>query len=245
MPVALSRGRWSNSYDSHFEHTPRNTLAYIFLRSLIVVSLLFGQELSAYEVSLSPTAIHDAYVLGQRNDYATAEFVAPYVKQISATGADGPRRADIQILTPYSQIVDESRRHATDYNEDQATKNYQRRGNIVTVSVVLIFPAAYPKQHEKTSAVTRPCEVPALQAENFWRNFKFVVKQRGKILALHSARHEPVYSSQTGNEASALDGATVWLDFDASDVASEKTTVEITTPACKLITATFDLKVLR
>jgi hypothetical protein len=160
-----------------------------FVRLLITSSYLVGQELSAYEVPLSPVSVHDAYVLGQRNDHATAEFVAPYVKQITATGADGPRRADIQILTPYSQIVDESRRNATGYNEDQATKNYQRRGNIVTVSMVLIFLAAYPKQHEKSSPATKPCEVPALQPENFWRNFKFAVKQRESVgITLHQKR---------------------------------------------------------
>lgn len=58
--------------------------------------------------------------------------------------------------------------------------------NIVMVSVVHIFPAAYPKERERSSAVTRACEVPALQFQNFWRNFQFVVKQRGKILALRS-----------------------------------------------------------
>ena len=74
-------------------------------------------------------------------------------------------------------------------NEDQATKNYQRRGNIVTVSVVLIFLAAYPKQHEKSSPATKPCEVPALQPENFWRNFKFAVKQRESVgITLHQKR---------------------------------------------------------
>ena len=216
-----------------------------FLRLVIALSFLLGQELSAYEVPLSPRSIHDAYVLGQRNDHLTAEFVAPYVKQITATGADGPRRADIQILTPYSQIVDEFRRNAPDYSEDQAIKNYQRRGNIVTVSIVLIFPTAYPKPQDKSSPATNPCEIPALRPENFWRNFQFVVKQRGKALALRSIRSEPVYSSQAGDAASALDGATVWLEFDAKDVASETTTVEITTPACKLITSMFDLKALR
>jgi hypothetical protein len=35
------------------------------------------------------------------------------------------------------------------------------------------------------------------------------------------------------------------LELEAQDVASETATVEITTPACKLITATFDLKALR
>ena len=48
-----------------------------FLRLVIALSFLLGQELSAYEVPLSPGSIHDAYVLGQRNDRLTAEFVAP------------------------------------------------------------------------------------------------------------------------------------------------------------------------
>ena len=225
-------------------HPNRHTsISYIgFLAAAIY---LIGFETRAYEVPLSSQSIHEAYVLGQRNDRATSDFVSPYVKQISATGADGPRRADIEILTPYSQIVDESRRNPPGYSEEQAVENYHQRGNTVMVSVVLIFISAYPKQHDNSTAATTPCKVPALQPESFWQNFRFVVKQRGKILALRSIGQEPVYSSQAGNEAPALDGAKVLLELEAQDVASETATVEITTPACKLITATFDLKALR
>ncbi len=100
----------------------------LYLKFLVVTILLVGLEGRAYEIPLSPQSIHEAYVLGQRNDHATAHFVFLYVKQITATGADGPRLADIQILTPYSQIVDESRRNPTDYSEEQAIKNYYQRG---------------------------------------------------------------------------------------------------------------------
>jgi hypothetical protein len=44
---------------------------------------------------------------------------------------------------------------------------------------------------------------------------------------------------------SVLDGTTVWLEYDAKDVASEDTAVKVTTPDAKTITATFDLKKLR
>ena len=141
--------------------------------------------------------------------------------------------------------MDESRRNPAGYSEEQAIKNYHQRGNTVMVCVVLIFTSAYPKQHDNSTAATVPCKVPALQPDSFWQNFHFVVKQRGKILHLRSTRHEPVYSSQSGTDASVLDGAKVSLELQAQDVASETTTVEITTPACKLITATFDLKALR
>jgi len=218
------------------------SISYIGLTAAI---WLAGFEARAYELSLSPQSIHEAFVLGQRNDRATSDFNLPYVKQISATGADGPRRADIEILTPYSQVVDESRRNLPGYSEEQAVKNYHQRGNTVMVTVLLIFTSAFPKQHDNSTAVTTPCKVPALQPESFWQNFQFAVKQRGKVLPLRSTRHEPVYSSQAGTEASALDGARVVLELDSRDVASEMTTVEITTPACKLITAKFDLKALR
>lgn len=224
---------------------PKRHISISYIGFLAATICLLGFEVRAYEVPLSPQSIHEAYVLGQRNDRATSDFVAPYVKQISATGADGPRRADIEILTPYSQIVDESRRNSPGYSEEQAIKNYNQRGNTVMVGVVLIFTSAYPKPHENSTAATTPCKVPALQPESFWQNFHFVVKQKGKILPLRSTRHEPVYSSQAGNEASVLDGAKVVLELAAGDVAPEMTTVEITTPACKLITATFDLKALR
>jgi len=42
-----------------------------------------------------------------------------------------------------------------------------------------------------------------------------------------------------------LDGATIWLEYDAKDVASEETLIEVLTPESKTITATFDLKSLR
>jgi hypothetical protein len=224
---------------------PKRHISISYIGFLAATICLIGFEGRAYEVPLSLQSIYEAYVMGQRNDHATSDFVSPYVKQVSATGADGPRQADIQILTPYSQIVDESRRNPPGYSEEQAIKNYHQRGNTVMVSVVLIFTSAYPKQHDNSTAATIPCKVPALQPESFWQNFRFVVKQRGKILTLRSARHEPVYSSQAGNEAPVLDGAKVLLELEAQDVASETATVEITTPACKLITATFDLKALR
>jgi hypothetical protein len=42
-----------------------------------------------------------------------------------------------------------------------------------------------------------------------------------------------------------LDGATVWLQYDAKDVASDKIVVEVITPDAKAIATTFDLKSLR
>ena len=64
----------------------------------------------AYEPTLTPAALHDAYVLGQRNDQTTAEFLDPYAKQVTGTAEGGtPHLSEIEVLTPFAQVVDESR----------------------------------------------------------------------------------------------------------------------------------------
>jgi hypothetical protein len=215
---------------------------YFYL--LLGIMVFTNLHVYAYELSLNSASVHEAFLLGQRNDRSTAEFVEPYVKHITATGADGPRRAEIQVLTPFLQVLDESLRHAADYTEERATKDYLARGDVFIVSVALFFPGAYPKSGNNPAS-TETCKIPALRPENFWKNFQFDVKQRGRSLPVRSQTNEPVYSSQTSGAPAALDGATVSLQFDAKDVSSEMTTVEVTTPACKLITANFDLKLLR
>src|ERR1700761_4476485 len=87
--------------------------------SLAMITLPGAQ---AYEPTLASSALHDAYVLGQRNDQTTAEFLDPCSKQ--TTGAvDGgtPHLSDIEILTPFAQVVDESRRKGSSgFSEQQA-----------------------------------------------------------------------------------------------------------------------------
>src|ERR1700743_3222375 len=79
----------------------------------------------AYEASLSPWALHDAYVLGQRNDQTTAEFLDPYAKQTTGTVDGGtPHLSEIEVLTPFSQVVDESRRKGSGGFSEQHARAY-------------------------------------------------------------------------------------------------------------------------
>ncbi len=228
---------------SHTRAEKRRCSCGCLSTSLLVPCFLLTQTLKAYEVPLSPASVHEAYVLGQRNDKATADFEAPYINQV--TEADGPYRADIQILTPYSHVVDQSGQNTSGYSEQQAIKDYHQRGDIVVVRVLLTLPAAYPRQEKQSGPAVVPCENTALRPEHFWQNFQFIVKQHGKVLASRSFKNQPIYSSPTKDAAAVLDGATVWLEYDAHDVASEATIVEILTPDCKTIRASFDLKKLR
>ena len=65
------------------------------------------------------------------------------------------------------------------------------------------------------------------------------------MLAPRSIHNTPVYSAATKSAPSSLDGQTVWLEYDAKNVASDEILVEVTTPDAKMVTTNFDLKKLR
>lgn len=198
------------------------------------------------EVPLTPTAVHEAYILGQRNDQATASFLNPYFKQITDT-AESPHIAEIQILTPFAQVVDLSR-STSGYTEQQAASEYHQRGDTIVVRIVLMLPAAYPKSEDHSPAAPAPqspAPNTAMRPENFWQNFRFATKQRGKTIATRFIHNKPIYSAPTKDTPASLDGATIWLEYDAKDLAAEETEVEVTTPDSKTIHATFDLQKLR
>ena len=213
--------------------------------SLVVAISLFLAQARAYELPLDARALHEAWELGQRNDQVTGNFLAQYLKRISG-GENDPYTAEIQILTPYAQVVDRSRQKTTSYSEEQAVLDYRQHGNTILINIVIMLPAAYPT----TGTDSRTTNPPAansrvVRPENFWQNFQFNVKQNGKAIPSRSIRNKSIDSSATKGAPAALDGANVWLEFDAKDVASEETIVEVVTPEARMISATLDLKKLR
>jgi hypothetical protein len=203
----------------------------------------------AYLTHLDETSIHEAYILGQRNDKSTGDFLVNYESEITEA-QNGAHIAEIELLTPYAQIVDKVRQKTgTGYSEDQATQDYKSHGNSVKVNVVIMLPAAFPKSEETKEAPTPPpatgSQKSALQPENFWQNFKFSLKQNGKTVPTRSITNQPIHSTATSTAPAVLDGENVWLEYDLKDVASELTTVEVLTPEGKTIKAVFDLKKLR
>jgi hypothetical protein len=213
----------------------------------LAAGLLFSAlSLHAYEAPLAPAALHDAWTLGQRNDQATAEFLAPYSTQVTEGAPTSPHVAEIEILTPFAQLVDQSRQNLSDYSEPQATQAYHQRGDTVIVRIRLMLPAAFPKSQPdaKSPPATRAQTAP-LRNENFWQSFQFAVKQGQRVLTPKSIQNKPIYSAATNSAPSVLDGQTVWLEFESKNVASEEIRVEVTTPDANTAATTFDLKKLR
>jgi hypothetical protein len=203
----------------------------------------------AYESTLTPAALHDAYVLGQRNDQTTAEFFDPYGKEVTGSAEGGtPHLSEIEVLTPFAQVADESRQKLSGFSEQQALQAYHKRGDTVVIRVNLVLPAAYPEKERGAQAPAVPNDpnrTANLRPENFWQKFQFAVKQNGKVIPTRSIHNKPVYSAATKNSASTLDGQTVWLEYDAKNIANDQISVEVNTPDGKTATTQFDLKSLR
>jgi hypothetical protein len=204
---------------------------------------------NAYEKQLDARAIHEAYTLGQRNDKFTGDFLASYLTQITEVQKD-VHIAQIELLTPFAQIVDVSRQKAADgFTEEQAIEYYKTHGNTVNVNVTMMLPSAYPKTAESKEVPTPEpatgAQKSALRPENFWQNFQFNLKQNGKTIPSRRISNQPIYSTATNTAPAVLTGENVWLEYDVKDVASELTSMEVVTPEGKVIKATFDLKKLR
>ncbi len=211
----------------------------------VAVCLCLSKPLGAYEWPLDGQAIHEAWELGQRNDQETGNFLAQYLKKISG-GENDPYTAEIEVLTPYAQVVDQSRQKTTSYSEAQTVLDYHQRGNTILINVVIMLPAAYPTTGKDSRTTNPPKENSrVVRPENFWQSFQINLKQSGKIIPSRSIKQKAIHSSATKGAPAALDGANVWLEFDAKDVASDETIVEVVTPDTKTVSATFDLKKLR
>jgi hypothetical protein len=278
--------------------------------ALTAFLLLCAPRLDAYQTSLDHAALHDAFVLGQRNDQSTGDFLAPYIKQITEGQTTAQHVAEIEILTPFAQAVDDSRKNSAGYTEQQAQQGYQRRGNTIEVSVTLMLPSAYPQPANGNGATSSPnpagsnssapnmpqgpttpppttaapanpsptdqpnqatspapapsaAHVPStaanstagtapmsqastnLKPENFWQKFQFYFKQNGKNIPSKSLLDKPIYSTATTSKPSVLTGTSIWITFDAKDVVSQETVIEVVTPDGQTTSATFDLKKLR
>ena len=110
--------------------------------AVFAVELLFVPFLSAFQSPLSDEDIRDAYFLGQRNDEATARAFLSYLKMLPAPKS-GPYISEVEVYTPYSQLVERSRLHSVGYSAQQATKDYRAAPDSLFVRIRIDFTSTY------------------------------------------------------------------------------------------------------
>lgn len=210
--------------------------------ALLVALLLSPGLLPAFETDLSSEAVRDAYFLGQRRDQKLAAFLASYEHHFPLPKR-GPYISEIEFLTPYAQIIEASR-DTVDYSAQQATLDYQERGDTIKIGVRIEFTATYSVIETLPAGSEGPTST-RLRSRDFWKDFRFGLSQDGRWVDPREVCSEPIYSPDalaSGN----LSGALVWLVYSAKDIRSEQALVEVVTPdGSQKVDTTFDLGNLR
>jgi hypothetical protein len=146
--------------------------------SALTVSLLLIPCAFAFDTPLSPEAIREAYFLGQHNDQSTLSFFNPYIRVLPKPDK-GAYIAEVEVYTPYLQIVEASRRRSMGYSAQQAEQDYRHHHDKLYVRVRIDFTDSYgalelyrsAKADREHSAADQPLP-------DFYRDFRVGLSQR-------------------------------------------------------------------
>ena len=210
--------------------------------ALVTSTLLLSTPALALDTALSDQAVREAYFLGQRTDQKIVDFFSAYTHHLPFPKA-GPYVSEIQLLTPYAQVVELSHQNTAGYSAQQAWKDYQDRGDLIRVRVRLEFTPTYTavalqQKHKRSTEGDRFTP----RALDFWKDndFAYVLRQGEKTIEANAVDGQPIYS-----ENSTFVGAYVWLTYRAEEVDSVKTEVEVFAPGEQHVVSSFDLSSLR
>jgi hypothetical protein len=190
---------------------------------------------AAYEHPLDPTAIRNAYFLGSSNRESVV-FLSTYKKTLPRPQS-GPYIAEMEVRTPFAQVVVSSREHSVGYSPMQAEQDYKKNPDTIQLRIQ-ILPFTFTLQ-----AIPPPaCQ--GIQRMNSvldcFHDFAFNFSQNKDLQPIRSYG-VPIY----GGDGSTLIGGDVWFTLRAAEVASAPLRVTVTTPDGQKVSATFDLAALR
>jgi hypothetical protein len=206
----------------------RKTL--VVMRTAVAIWIgLFPQFGFAFSHRLTESEVRDAYFLGQDSERATP-FLSQYVQALPVPNT-GPHVAQIELRTPYAQVVAISRQHSAGYSAQQAAEDYKARGNTILVRAQVMFTPTYSN---------RP--------DDFWRDVSIALAQGDRIAPKNVDGH-PVYTGQSiyasnPDGSSWVIGADIYAVFDVAGLSSNSVQVEVVPPEGAAVQATFDLEKL-
>ena len=173
-----------------------------------------------------------------------AEFLSTYTKNLPAPKT-GPDIAQVEIRTPFAQVIVSSHEHSVGYSAQSAAQDYRKNPDTVQVRVEILSTATYAIGSQGT--VPEILAPPACQGvqrmnavEDCFRGFRFGFSQEESIKP-KSSYGVPMYRG----DPSILIGADIWFTFSTADIASAPLQVTVSTPDGQMVSAEFDLAALR
>lgn len=212
-----------------------------FRRAVAITAVVVAAVLAAdcYERTLTSYRIRQAYFLGKSAAAKRREFLRQYFRSFPLPKR-GPHVAHIEISTPFHQVVQEARRAPDGYSPLRAERDHRQRSARVVVRVRLELTPTYPAHSPHTIPAYGPIY---LRDPDFWQAFTIRLVQRTEVAPVAvSGTHLYTYGAYG---SSWLQGAIVTLEYDAAQVASVPTRIEVFTPDGHRVEARFDLAALR
>jgi hypothetical protein len=206
-----------------------------FIAAVLMLCSMASQRAIALIYPLQPESVREAYFFGRSTDRPkVAEFLGQYEQRFQPRNG-GPNVGEIELRTPYEQIVLRASESQTGYSEQQAQIDYAAQSGIIMVRVFLYVGAT---DAGRTDLYADGKGRVLDRRENFWQEFRFRVTQE-RVIEPSKLEGKPIYGRR------GLSGAEVWLEFEAAKFGSGATKVEVTTPDQQSVLAEFNLDKLK
>jgi hypothetical protein len=176
--------------------------------AVLSAALLALEPVAAYDAPLDPSAVREAYFLGRRSDQTREKFLETYKKRLPLP-EKGPYVSEIELLTPYAQVVDVARQHTAGYSAQQAAEDYKKRGDIIQVHVRIELTPTYGQiEPSANSKDPRAGKGITLRREDFWKGFECRLTQGDKAIESYDTYGEPIFV-RSSTASGGLTGAQV------------------------------------
>ena len=208
------------------------------LLSIGMAALLASPASFGFQSPLSDQSVREAYFLGQRHDEKISFFFETYRRYLPAPKS-GPHVFMAEVLTPFAEAVEVSRKHANGYSAQQAQLDYRSRGDSMRVGVHVAYTGTYGPGFPYS-----PNKVPGQTGT--WKDFQVRLSLKEKTIEPRNVSYEGTRMGTGGKGGSRPTGFIIWLVYDPAQLASsDDASVEVDTPDGQHVTATFDLSRLR
>ena len=199
--------------------------------------MFFAIQPVAYDHPLGSHAIREAYFIGSGSE----QLLGPYTQTLPMPKT-GPHISQIEVRTPFLQVITISREHSVGYSAQQAAQDYKKNPDTVQVRIRIRATATFAID-SPAAAPQSPCQGVNLMnsVQECFRDFKFRFQQ-GENIKPKSSCGVPIYS---GEESVPLVGADIWFAFSTNDIDSAPFRVTVVTPEGQEVSAEFDLAALR
>ncbi len=190
----------------------------------------------AFDYPISSSSIRDAYMLGKRKDFRTAEFFVPYTHYLPIPET-GPHVATISVETPYAQVV-ELGQDALNPDVQRAEQELADKSFPFIVRVGINMTDTYPGPPPWNP------RAPGVPMPDFKRDFDVRLVQ-GIRIPSKSVQVYLLYSDAVAN-IYQISGAILELQYDTDKLDPyDDVTIKVHTPDDQNLESTFDLGHLR